>query len=123
MQQFSMLEIYFVRPFERTITMQKDSTGHIGFVFKEGRITAIVKDSSAARNGVLTEHQLVEVNGQNVVGMKVRAGCVVRRGVRVRGGVTRGECEGWGREGWENKHGEGGARGPEDLRCPASTSL
>jgi len=58
------------RPFERTITMQKDSTGHIGFVFKDGRITAIVKDSSAARNGILTEHQLVEVNGQNVVGLK-----------------------------------------------------
>jgi len=58
------------RPFERTITMQKDSMGHIGFVFKDGKITAIVKDSSAARNGVLTEHQLVEVNGQNVVGLK-----------------------------------------------------
>jgi len=58
------------RPFERTITMQKDSSGHIGFVFKDGRITAIVKDSSAARNGILTEHQLVEVNGQNVVGLK-----------------------------------------------------
>ena len=51
--------------------MQKDSAGHIGFVFKQGKITAIVKDSSAARNGVLTEHQLVEVNGQNVVGLKV----------------------------------------------------
>lgn len=58
------------RPFDRTITLQKDSLGHIGFVFKEGKITAIVKDSSAARNGVLTEHQLVEVNGQNVVGLK-----------------------------------------------------
>ena len=51
--------------------MQKDSTGHVGFVFKEGRITAIAKDSSAARNGVLTEHQLIEINGQNVVGLKV----------------------------------------------------
>jgi len=58
------------RPFERTLTLQKDSTGHIGFVFKDGRITSLVKDSSAARNGVLTEHQLVEVNGQNVVAMK-----------------------------------------------------
>jgi syntenin-1 len=51
--------------------MQKDSTGHIGFVFKENKITNIVKDSSAARNGVLIDHHLVEVNGQNVVGMKV----------------------------------------------------
>lgn len=59
------------RPFERTITMQKDSQGYIGFVFKNGKIKSIVKDSSAARNGILTDHQLIEVNGQNVVGMKV----------------------------------------------------
>ncbi|KAF6030392.1 SDCBP [Bugula neritina] len=58
------------RPFERTITMQKDSSGHIGFVFKSGKITHLVKDSSACRNGVLTDHQLIEVNGQNVVGLK-----------------------------------------------------
>lgn len=58
------------RPFERTITMQKDSAGYIGFVFKDGKIKSLVKDSSAARNGVLTEHQLIEVNGQNVVGVK-----------------------------------------------------
>merc|ERR1712066_86126 len=58
------------RPFERTLTLHKDSTGHIGFQFKEGKITAIVVDSSAARNGLLIEHNLLEVNGQNVVGMK-----------------------------------------------------
>ncbi|XP_045158657.2 syntenin-1-like [Mercenaria mercenaria] len=58
------------RPFERTITMQKDSAGYIGFVFKDGKIKSLVKDSSAARNGVLTDHQLIEVNGQNVVGVK-----------------------------------------------------
>lgn len=58
------------RPFERTITLQKDSAGTVGFVFKDNKITAIVKDSSAARNGVLTEHHMVEVNGQNVVGLK-----------------------------------------------------
>ena len=51
--------------------MQKDSAGTIGFVFKENKITHIVKDSSAARNGVLIEHHLVEVDGQNVVGLKV----------------------------------------------------
>lgn len=50
--------------------MQKDSTGHIGFVFKDGEITHLVKESSACRNGVLTEHHLIEVNGQNVVGLK-----------------------------------------------------
>jgi hypothetical protein len=29
--------------------LQKDSTGSVGFVFKDGKITAIAKDSSAAR--------------------------------------------------------------------------
>ena len=60
-----------LRPFERTITMQKDSNGYIGFVFKDGRIKSLVKDSSAARNGLLTDHQLIEIGGQNCVGLKV----------------------------------------------------
>lgn len=58
------------RPFERTITLQKDSSGHVGFIFKDGKIKSIVKDSSAARNGLLIEHNILEVNGQNVVGLK-----------------------------------------------------
>lgn len=58
------------RPFERTVTMHKDSHGNIGFQFNNGKIVSIVKDSSAARNGLLIDHQLLEVNGQNVVGMK-----------------------------------------------------
>ncbi|KAL8570741.1 hypothetical protein ACOMHN_039175 [Nucella lapillus] len=58
------------RPFERTVSMQKDSNGYIGFVFKDGKIKSLVKDSSAARNGLLTDHHLVEVSGQNVVGLK-----------------------------------------------------
>jgi len=58
------------RPLERTITLQKDSTGHVGFVFKNGKITKVNKDSSAARNGLLIEHNILEVNGQNVVGLK-----------------------------------------------------
>ena len=70
----SVLEMFFfssLRPFERTITMQKDSNGYIGFVFKDGRIKSLVKDSSAARNGLLTDHQLIEIGGQNCVGLKV----------------------------------------------------
>lgn len=55
------------RPFERTITLHKDSSGCVGFQFKNGKITSIVKDSSAARNGLLIDHQLLEVDGQNVV--------------------------------------------------------
>lgn len=58
------------RPFERAITLHKDSAGSVGFQFNDGEITAIVKDSSAARNGLLIDHQILEVNGQNVIGMK-----------------------------------------------------
>ncbi|XP_055920068.1 syntenin-1-like [Eupeodes corollae] len=58
------------RPFERTVTLLKDSKGSMGIVFKNGKITDIVKDSSAARNGVLINHNLLEVNGQTVVAMK-----------------------------------------------------
>ncbi|XP_063815204.1 syntenin-2 [Pseudophryne corroboree] len=58
------------RPFQRTVTLQKDSAGHVGFIFKKGQITSLVKDSSAARNGLLTNHHLCEINGQNVIGLK-----------------------------------------------------
>ena len=51
------------RPFERTLTLHKDSTGHLGFQFKDGKITAIVVNSSAAKNGLLIEHNLLELNG------------------------------------------------------------
>ncbi len=37
------------RPFERTITMQKDSSNHVGFSYNNCLIKAIIKDSSAAR--------------------------------------------------------------------------
>jgi syntenin-1 len=58
------------RPFERTIVLKKSSDNHLGFEFKNGRIMTIRKDSSAARNGLLIDHNFVEVNGQNVVHMK-----------------------------------------------------
>ncbi|KAK3547570.1 hypothetical protein QTP86_025470 [Hemibagrus guttatus] len=58
------------RPFQRTITMHKDSSGHVGFIFKSGRITSLVKDGSAARNGLLTDHYICEINGQNIIGLK-----------------------------------------------------
>jgi len=69
------------RPFERTLTLHKDSSGHIGFQFKEGRITHIGVESSAARNGLLIDHQLLEVNGQNVVGIKDKeVGAIIEEG-------------------------------------------
>lgn len=58
------------RPFERAITLHKDSSGSFGFQFNNSKITAILKDSSAARNGLLVDQQLLEVNGQNVIGLK-----------------------------------------------------
>jgi syntenin-1 len=58
------------RPFERTVTLVRDSLGHIGFQFQDGKIKNIVKDSSAARNGLLTDHNLLEINGKNVIGLK-----------------------------------------------------
>ncbi|XP_063156095.1 syntenin-2 isoform X1 [Candoia aspera] len=58
------------RPFQRTVTMHKDSTGHVGFVIKKGRITSLVRDSSAAQNGLLINHYICEVNGQNIIGLK-----------------------------------------------------
>ena len=53
--------------------MHKDSSGHVGFIYKSGKITSLVKDGSAARNGLLTDHYICEINGQNVIGLKV--GC------------------------------------------------
>ncbi|NXI99947.1 SDCB2 protein, partial [Psophia crepitans] len=58
------------RPFQRTVTVHKDSNGHIGVVVKKGKIVSLAKDSSAARNGLLIHHCICEVNGQNVIGMK-----------------------------------------------------
>lgn len=49
--------------------MKKDNVGRVGFEFNHGKIVALVKDSSAARNGLVTDHHLLEVQGQNVVGM------------------------------------------------------
>ena len=57
------------RPFDRTITVVKNSENLVGFTFKDGEIDAIVKDTSAARNGLLINHQIVEINGQNCVGL------------------------------------------------------
>lgn len=38
--------------------------GYVGFQFKNGKIIALVKDSSATRNGLLTDHQILEINGK-----------------------------------------------------------
>ncbi|XP_054946656.1 syntenin-2 isoform X6 [Physeter macrocephalus] len=58
------------RPFQQNVTMHKDSTGHVGFVIKKGKLISSVKGSSVARNGLLINHYVCEVNGQNVLGLK-----------------------------------------------------
>lgn len=58
------------RPFERTILLNKNSNGELGVQIRDGMIVGIYKDSTAARNGLLTNHQIIEVNGQNVMGLK-----------------------------------------------------
>lgn len=57
------------RPYARPVTFQKNSVNFIGCYIKKGAVSDIVKDSSAARNGLLTKHHVLEVNGQNVVGL------------------------------------------------------
>ncbi|XP_036274501.1 syntenin-2 isoform X2 [Pipistrellus kuhlii] len=61
------------RPFQRTVTLHRDSAGHVGFVIKKGKVVSVVKGSSAARNGLLTNHYVCEVNGQNVIELKDKA--------------------------------------------------
>jgi len=58
------------RPFERAVTLHKDSAGLVGFEIRDGKIVKIAVNSSSARNGLLIDHNLLEVNGQNVVGVK-----------------------------------------------------
>ena len=78
--------------------MHKDSTGHVGFIIKKGKIIYLVKGSSAARNGLLTNHYVCEVNGQNVIGLKVskaeRGSIPGPQGLRSRGGGKVRVC-GW----------------------------
>lgn len=44
--------------------MHKDRIKYIGFQFRNGKIVSLIKDSSAAKNGLLTNHQILEVNGK-----------------------------------------------------------
>ncbi|KAA0194155.1 Syntenin [Fasciolopsis buskii] len=70
------------RPFERTVSIYKNSAGVVGIDLVDGLIKAIHKDSSAARNGVPINHQIVEVNGQNVIGMKDKKLCQLISGIQ-----------------------------------------
>jgi C-terminal processing protease CtpA/Prc len=55
------------RPYAKIITLTKSSQNNrLGFVIKNGYITDLVNGTSAHLNGLLTDHKLVEVNGQQV---------------------------------------------------------
>uniref|UniRef100_A0AC35TWQ6 PDZ domain-containing protein n=1 Tax=Rhabditophanes sp. KR3021 TaxID=114890 RepID=A0AC35TWQ6_9BILA len=58
------------RPFERSVTLHKGDTGSLGFAYDDNKITHIIKDTSASRNGLLINQRILEVNGINVLGLK-----------------------------------------------------
>jgi len=57
------------RPLCRSIKLNKDRAGRLGIRIKQGSVDAIAVNSTAARNGLLTDHQVIEVNGCCVVGL------------------------------------------------------
>lgn len=56
------------RPYAKIFNLAKDKTGQLGFTFHNGMIKDLIKDSSATKNGLQINHQIIEVNGQNVIG-------------------------------------------------------
>ena len=57
------------RPLCRSLVLHKDNAGRLGIKVRGGAVAAIAVNSSAARNGLLTDHQVIEVNGACVVGL------------------------------------------------------
>ena len=56
------------RPNEKMYTLLRDSSGHFGFRIRSAQIIKVIPGTSAARNGIPTNHFITEVNGQNVLG-------------------------------------------------------
>ena len=57
------------RPLQKVYQLHKNEHNQAGISFRNGCIDTLVKDSSAARNGVPINHKIVEVNYQNVIGL------------------------------------------------------
>merc|ERR1712179_80760 len=57
------------RPICRSMVLHKDSVGRLGIKIERGAVAAIAVDSSAAKNGLLIGHHIIEVGGQCVVGL------------------------------------------------------
>ena len=73
------------RPLARSLLLHKDRAGRLGVKVKAGAVAAIAVSSSAARNGLLTDQQIIEVNGVCVVGLSDRQ---IRECVEVGGDVV-----------------------------------
>uniref|UniRef100_A0A6C0EB62 PDZ domain-containing protein n=1 Tax=viral metagenome TaxID=1070528 RepID=A0A6C0EB62_9ZZZZ len=55
------------RPYIKVITLTKSpQNDKLGFMIKNGYITDLIKNTSAHLNGLLTDHKLVEINGNPV---------------------------------------------------------
>ncbi len=64
--------IHFIirdRPWHKVYKLMKDADELIGIHIKNGNIVSLLKDSSCSRNGIPTDHQIIEINSQNVIGM------------------------------------------------------
>lgn len=70
-----LLLIQLFRPLARTITLHKDENGILGFTHKNNLITAIIKDSSASRNGLIINQRIIEVDGRCVMAYNVSHMC------------------------------------------------
>ncbi|XP_023323632.1 syntenin-1 [Eurytemora carolleeae] len=57
------------RPLSRGLVLQKDGAGTLGMKIENGIITGIGINTSAAKNGVLINQQLIEINGSCTVGL------------------------------------------------------
>jgi len=58
------------RPICRSMVLHKDAAGRLGIKIERGTVAAIAVDSSAAKNGLLIGHHIIEVGGQCVVGLQ-----------------------------------------------------
>lgn len=57
------------RPLHKVFELYKDDANKLGIGFKNGIITHLEINSSAAKNGIPTGHKIVEINSQNVIGL------------------------------------------------------
>lgn len=57
------------RPLQKVYQLHKNEHNQVGIGFKKGVIDTLIKDSSAARNGIPINHKIIEVNYQNVIGL------------------------------------------------------